>query len=358
MFAGGLGFALNGVGFPVFGDVEVILGGSLALVVALTCGPFYGALACGLAASRTWWLWGHPVALVLGILEGAMVGWLVRRRTQAIYAACIFWIGLGAPLLFAAQGLGILRLSTPEVAWAIVLKQPMNGLLNVLIAELLLLALPIRKWLRAKTVGQGGREITLRSVLLQGITLLSTLPLIGLALFLSHSFAREGEESRSRQLASVTHAMALRVDDYLLRHHDAMATLALTLDTGVEDDPQLFERRLEGMQRLYGGFLTLMATDAEGDVRASSPRALLEDQDPLPNVRDREYFQQARSTGNPFVSNLFRGRSFGSDALVAVSAPYFDRSGRFLGIVEGSLGLSGLQELELDLMNAVGSGRG
>ena len=45
----------------------------------------------------------------------------------------------------------------------------------------------------------------------------------------------------------------------------------------------------------------------------------------------------ARDVQRPFVSGVFLGRGFGNDVLVAMSVPYFDRIGRFAGIVEASV---------------------
>jgi diguanylate cyclase (GGDEF)-like protein len=51
---------------------------------------------------------------------------------------------------------------------------------------------------------------------------------------------------------------------------------------------------------------------------------------------DRDWFRGARDRGSPYVSDAYRARIYGNEALVAVSAPVF-RGGGFQGVVQASL---------------------
>jgi hypothetical protein len=63
--------------------------------------------------------------------------------------------------------------------------------------------------------------------------------------------------------------------------------------------------------------VTAIATDADGRLLAAVPQSRLPD-GPLPVVDDRDYFREARRTLAPYVSDAFRGRGLGEDALVGV----------------------------------------
>jgi len=63
------------------------------------------------------------------------------------------------------------------------------------------------------------------------------------------------------------------------------------------------------------------------------------------SIADREYFQQPLATGKSFISDVFRGRGFGQDPIVAMSSPVRGRAGEALGIVEGSLRLTRFERL-------------
>jgi signal transduction histidine kinase len=340
---GGLGFAVNGLSIPVFGDVVVIFGSLGALMVALTGGPLYGAIAAFLAASRTWWLWGHPYGILIAVCEGAAIGWLATRRVPALLAALLFWGGLGVPLLLGIHWLGWFHTSSPEVSWGIVIKQPLNGLLNVLLAELLLMVGPVQRQFAGGAVAFERRS--LRGLLLHGIALLAAVPLLGLSLVHGQAYSREKQRSSEAQLTDGAVHISRSIDRYLINHEEAIAALAASLETSVVHDPEGTELRLESTKRIYGGFLALVVSDAEGTLHAASPRSSLAAMDHLPNVRDRETFQGAISSGSPFISQAFRGRGFGNDPIVAVSSPYYDPAHNFLGIVEGSLNISHFKRL-------------
>ena len=336
---GALGFALNGLQVPVFGEVSLVFGGVFALLAALALGPFYGALAAFVAGSRTWWLWGHPFAMVIAVLEAAAIGSMVRRRgTPAVVSSLAFWAFAGVPLLALIYGVGWLKTSTTEVAWAIFLKQPINGLFNVLLAELLLMLQPVRRHL----VGLGSTQDrqTIRGLLIHGITLLATVPLLALATIHSQAYSSQSQQAIEDALVGVTREVGGRVDGHLIAHRDAIVALAESLDVDIRVDSERVTRRLEETKRVYEGFLTLLATDEEGTLRAACPRSRLEGVQELPSIKDREYFRQPFESGEPFISEAFRGRGFGEDPIVAISAPYPGGSRNIRGVVEGSLNLS------------------
>ena len=340
---GALGFALNGLQIPVFGGVAVIFGSVCALMVALTGGPFYGALTALLAASRTLWLWGHPYALVVGVLEGAIIGWLAQRRFPPLLAALLFWGAVGVPLLVAIHGLGLHQTSSPEIAWGIVFKQPLNGLLNVLLAELLLMAEPVRRHFAGDTVALEQR--TLRGLLLHGIALLAAVPLLGLSLIHSQAYANQQKESTEVQMLDGAADISREVDRFLLDHRKIVAALAVFFEESVAEDPEAATLRLESTKRIYDSFLMMLATDAAGTLHGSCPRSRLEAVTEPPNIRERDFFARPKATGAPFISQAYRDEGFGNDPIVSVSAPYFDPEQNFLGIVEGSLNLSHLKRL-------------
>ena len=67
------------------------------------------------------------------------------------------------------------------------------------------------------------------------------------------------------------------------------------------------------------------------------------------SVDTRFYFKEAKKTHEPVVSDVFQGRGFGNDPLIALSAPLFDKN-RFDGIIEASLDLKNFRELDKKLI--------
>lgn len=157
-----------------------------------------------------------------------------------------------------------------------------------------------------------------------------------------HQVQRQ-QQDRLRLAVRLT---ANSTDQYLQSHVAAVALAAHAASrNGTPPD-------LAGLRRLFPGFVTAIATDRAGTIVAIDP-ASRSVGPALPSVADREYFREPARTGEPFVSNAFRGRGLGTDALVGVSAPLFE-GGAFDGVVEGSIRVDTFTALRSDAMRRRG----
>jgi hypothetical protein len=94
----------------------------------------------------------------------------------------------------------------------------------------------------------------------------------------------------------------------------------------------------------------MLATEKYGNIIATAPRNLI-DKIKLPgndfvNVNTRPYFIHSKETMQPFVSDVFQGRGFGNDPIIAISVPLSDDRG-FVGILEASLDLKKMKSLDI-----------
>lgn len=133
------------------------------------------------------------------------------------------------------------------------------------------------------------------------------------------------------RLATSARITAGSLDDYLESRLSAVALLADARTGGSPD----WMADMANLHARYPDFVTVLVADARGRMVAAHPPERIPD-GPMPNVADREYFIVPREEGRPHVSNAFRGRGMGTEALVAVSAPLRDDGG-FAGVVEGSI---------------------
>jgi len=183
-------------------------------------------------------------------------------------------------------------------------------------------------------------------LLFLALVLLATLPLVLLSGVQGVIYVRDRSAAAAGRLAEAAEAIANRTDEYLEMHRQAMVALAagIALNRAAAAPP--LDAWLAHQRAAYPGFLTLIATDREGRIIAANPAAAADGRPIVSTglaVADRAYFQQPRATGLPYVSEAFRGRGFGGDPIVAVSAPVLGAGGEFLGIVEGSLNLQAFQ---------------
>ncbi|GGW79313.1 response regulator [Alteromonas halophila] len=134
-------------------------------------------------------------------------------------------------------------------------------------------------------------------------------------------------------------------------HHHQVIIQAGDMLSAITDDKAYdvrARRALRTLNQHTPEFLTFLIADAQGDIGYASPPDLLEvaRQAGALNVAGRDYFYTVVETGRPFRSDVFRGRGFGDDPIIALSAPIKDSSGNVTGIIEGSLSLKSFQQFD------------
>lgn len=283
------------------------------------------------------------------LLAGLLVG--LATRDAALAAFCLMLAGLS--VLLAGQGLARRLLLTPLLAlpfaalllWLLPPLVPWHLALALLAVNALLAQAASHLLFDPPGAHREQALPTLRALLTSSFTvtlapaLFVGLLLVGQAYWVDLALHR-GEDARRVNLQ-----IGVYVEEHVGEHLRAVAQSAD--DASASGNPP----SLRGLQRRLEGFLTLLVTDDSGELLDfHAPGASVR---PGP-VSDRSYFRQPRDTGLPYVSGVFRGRGFGSDSLVAVSAPYYDTAGRFAGVVEGSLSLETMQRRLVAMAEAEG----
>lgn len=321
---------LNWVPIELPGGAWFFFGPFLSMPLVLVLPGPWAVLAAAVPAAVTMALLGHPFLLVLAVLEA---GWLVALRParwrSSLFSDAVFWALLGGPLIYFFNH-RIARV-TDDVAAVEVVKVLLNQLLAVAIGSFLA---------RHTRLGHGpengpNRRARVREVVFRFVVLLVVVPLAFLGVAGS-ALARIYLERIDREvLLESAQRVARQMDLFLATHEASVASIAGALNRGGADATVL----LEETRRTHPAFITMLVADASGLIShaaADAPTAGLRNQ----SVADREYFQQVRETGRSFVSGVFRGRGFGNDLIVAISAPLRGPGGEFAGIVQASLEVS------------------
>lgn len=130
----------NWLSLSLFFGVDLIFGSVAVMLAVAWLGVRAAAVVALIGGLYTLVLWGHPYAVPGFVLEGLIVGWLVRRRrwNNMVMACLAFWVILGVPLVLFFYG-SVMGMATSAV-WLVALKQAVNGVLNALLASLVLLA--------------------------------------------------------------------------------------------------------------------------------------------------------------------------------------------------------------------------
>ncbi len=140
IFLAAAGFFINGLKITLFYNVDIIFGSVFVVLVIMFYGPVWGTLAGAIAASYTYILWNHPYAIIIFTLEAVLIGFIhERKKMNLMFLDVLYWLFLGMPLVFLFYHIVMGMDSTG--ASLIMLKQAVNGILNVFIASILYMPL-------------------------------------------------------------------------------------------------------------------------------------------------------------------------------------------------------------------------
>ena len=168
-------------------------------------------------------------------------------------------------------------------------------------------------------------------------------------------FQRQQERQLHSYMNQRVEVLEYQLGDFIKQHQNAIASAAQTLSSVFE--PQAFDfaanTQLRVLASQYPEFLTFLVADHNGDITQAYPSQLLKKAQSvgLANVANRPYFYQVLQSGTPFVSNVFKGRGFGNDQIVAISAPILGAQDTHQGIVEGSLSLKSFSKIDALSLN-------
>ena len=208
-------FAGNMASVPLFFGVDLVFGSVAVILAAMLLGTIPAVVVALLGSVYTLMLWGHPYAMVIFTAEALIVALLFRHKgLNPVIADAVFWLFLGAPLVFVF--FSVVMDTAPEALRTILFKQPLNGILNALIAALLILLIRLTGATKGIPVKQG---VTTPEVLFH--TLLSLVLIAGAApiVYEANAKLREEQERISEQLGAANERLVAHLDHPRLSYH-------------------------------------------------------------------------------------------------------------------------------------------
>jgi len=132
------GFCLNSFELQLGWGMHFVFGNALIYAFLRVSAPHSIILAAAISGLWTIFLWNHPWAWVVWVVEAAFIVFYARKNSP-VRNDVIFWVLLGAPLLLLTYG-AILKMD--ELSLLLVLaKQATNGILNVVLGEVIYLCI-------------------------------------------------------------------------------------------------------------------------------------------------------------------------------------------------------------------------
>lgn len=331
-------FLGNYLSFSLFFGVDLLFGSIFALVAVKLYGIRWGTMVGLVASSYTISLWGHPYAMIIFTLEVLIVGWLLHKRklSDLALADAIFWVVLGMPLAFLCYryGLGVEALQTH----LIVLKQPINGILNGIIANFLVSCIPWEKWLGSKANFSLSLQYTLANLFVAFILI----PIILLMILQGNHHLANTEDRIQSYLQTIANDAVTEITFWKQPYYQALERLMQSSKNDENISALSLQEKTEFLEKTFPGLLNIYVTDAQGKIISSSPRRNEEGENLIGlNFADQEIFQAARNSLERQFSEAQRDR--------ANQIPHFGlgiplvKNNQFQGLVYGSIDLNDLE---------------
>jgi signal transduction histidine kinase/DNA-binding response OmpR family regulator len=330
LVAGAAGAALNLVPLPA---VARLWPGRVAtLPIAILYGPWYGLLAALIAVAP---FRAVVVLPVVFSLEALIVGAFARRGKPTLVGGTLLWVvtAVTFALVPGAFGLGYLR---PSSVWPLALQQLLNGMVAVVIAELVAVAVSASRQIGA-TPKTDRRH--LRTYAFHAFVLVAVLPVLLLSAVNGQLFATKQEKEGAARLHEAATALRDHIDEYVTTYTRAVQAMAAT-EGQIADTPAARAHLMSQYHDIYEGFITIFLARLDGWVLEQIP--------PQPpgveptRILDRQYFIDALKTRRLTISEVILGRR-SHVPIVTIAVPVVARTGAVVGVAGGSLDLSKFQ---------------
>lgn len=334
-----IGYGLNLAALEVLPGVHLLLGPFVVLTAAVLFGPVSGGIAGAVSGARTVWLWHHPWGCLNIALEGLFVGAL-RRRLTPVVADALYW--LLSPLYFFLT-YSLMEGIPPGGVLVSGAKQAVNGLLSVLVLQVLLLIPLVRRRLRP-LLPQPLAEVSIGRTFSSALTLGAVVPL----LVLGGAEGRERYDSQRRQVDEenlhAARVVANEVESSLEHVRHGVGQLARTLAQGLGPGAQLpgqhfIEGELDALVTYSPEVTYAYVGRPEGLAVAFSPRHDMAGRALAgTNFAERPYVRLVQEAFDPIVLDPVGGHERDFGAILVALAP-IRQAERYAGYVLAAMDL-------------------
>ena len=329
---------LNFIYVPLIASAELVFGQSIALLVTIRIGWRAGILVSIAASLTTYLHWGHLYALLPYMLEIFYIYWLQKRRKRLFYYVLFYWLSIGSAVV-AVQYFWLGDF-LPITNAAIIVTYIINGLVNIVIVSVLM------TYTRLGTKNITRTPIEYRDFIAIAFINVISIAMVVTSYFWVRTIQLENLTNLQLQLDSQAQHSSMFITELIKKNHDALTYVSMLYSMNSQNNIN-WSTQLEAISDVYPNILTLLVTDESGEIINTYPDNLLEKakEEKLSNVAYRSYFVGPAKYKAKHISNIFAGKGFDNDPLIALSVPLI-RNNTIQGVLEASLNLSTLKSLD------------
>ncbi|MEM1168080.1 MAG: response regulator [Cyanobacteria bacterium P01_H01_bin.35] len=331
-----LGYLGNFFKIHLFFGVDFLFGSIASLIVVYLYGTKWGTLVALIASTHTYFLWGHPYAIIIFTLEIMFVGVMLnRQRSQNIVLLDgIYWIFLGMPLVVLFY-IFVLDVSVTQTL-LIMLKQSVNGLFNALIANLIISYLPIYK-----LVGflRGKKHFSFQQTIFNLLMAFIIFPALTLTIFNGKHIVSTIENDIQKELIAAKIPIVNNLKYWYEKHLNTIVELAKIGTQASNLETATLQQSISLIHKTFPSFMKIYVTDASGNIIAAEPEFNEAGESMFNlNISDKYNLKEIAKKLEPEITDVDRDRA-SITPHVGIVIPVV-RNNQFEGIVYGSLDLS------------------
>ena len=336
-----LGYTANYLNLPIAYSVAFIFGSIFSIIALCSLGIGFGLIVAFLGSVYTYYLWNHPYAIIIFTLEILWIGLALKRgKRNLILIDSVYWLVLGAPLIaLFYYGFMHLGVQSATIIW---LKQSLNGILNALIASIILTHTPVSGWIR-------GQQIKKKSSYALSIFHMVSVFLIGptLIIVLAQNYQNISSTQQrvvQQLLADATETESV-IADWVSIHVNAVRVIAELGARYTLQPSGKLQEELQQIHTLFPDFHNIFLGDSNATTVAFYPPVNEQGESTIGiNFIDREWFKQLSRTLKPVISGIFLGRGGIFVPIFTISVPI---------VIEGRFSHFGLGAVNLEKMRAL-----
>jgi light-regulated signal transduction histidine kinase (bacteriophytochrome) len=331
------GFVGNYCRWTLFFDIDFIFGSIAVWIVVCLYGVRWGTLAGFIAGYCTYVIWHHPYTTVTFTIESLLVGWLFHNRQQnnIVLLDALFWLLIGMPLVWLFYGV-ILGIDQTQVL-IILMKQPVNGIFNALMASLMLTHLPIHHWLKRPPAIS---TLSLQQTLFNLLVAFVFVPTLLLIVLSSNQVVDDIKNTVRLDLNNASRYLNVELEGWYERRLVAVNGLAeLASAKPIQDN--LIRQRVAFMRLNFPDFKNIYILDETGTsiFNFDSDNTINENA-----FSQNEYFEQLKRSPQPILSSVILQPNKSNFPIALLSMP-IQRDGKLVGAILSEIDLSKITTL-------------
>jgi two-component system, cell cycle sensor histidine kinase and response regulator CckA len=348
------GFLGNWFKVNLFFNVEFLFGSTFALLAIVMLGRNCGIIAAFIASSCTYLLWNHPWAIVIFTGEGVVVSWLYsRRKGNLVIYDLIYWLCFGIPLayLFYYHVMDV----ELESSFVVMLKQPVNGVANALMASLAHIAL--------KLFNKNTEKTKYSDLLFTVMLSFALLPTIVLSVSAIRTYQQHTMDTLKSRVSAVSEASLNSMAGWISEYHNDIQTLSSFVGDPNSNSFENMQHYVEIIKSADPAFKGIGVFDRKSVSVSYAPLV----QDGKSNLgvdmSDRMHIAVMRRDKQPFITDVLVSKLGNPAPIVILLSPIIvagEYKGYCSGVVEVSHisgMLSNLKEQDIDITVVDGENR-